>query len=248
MQLRVDFETVEDAIAYLKGDVQNELTRLEAVEAEEKPALLRKRDELLTETRAAKTRAAELEAELAKAQGRAAELESQVKGTVKTEDEIQAQYRSAYEKDKSEFQKQLDALKAERETEKAEAEKAKLRAAAIAELSKPNHRLHNPEHFYRLHGEKITRDPDTGELYVDMGDYKRQPIATLIEDIEQRPEEQHLFKPKGGSGSGSPGSGNPSSGNGTGANPFKTGNLTEQMKLFKANRPLYDRLKAEAGK
>lgn len=248
MQLRTDFETVEDAIAYLQGEVATEIARLLAVEAEEKPALLRKRDELLTETRAAKTRAAELESELAKAQGRAAELESQVKGTVKTEDEIAANYRAQYEKDQRTFQEQLDALKAEREQEKAAAEQAQLRAAALEELSKPNYHLHNPQHFYRLHGEKITRDPDTGELYVDMGDYKRQPIGTLVEDIAQRSEEQHLFKPKGGSGSGSTGSGNTGATGFAGANPFKSGNLTEQMQLFKNNKPLYDRLKAEAGK
>ena len=107
MKLKTDFETLEAAIAYLKGEAQTKVDRLTKIEEEEKPALLRKRDELLAEAKQAK------EAKTA-AEAKVTELES------KTADapDVEAKYRSLYEQDKADFQKQLDAMKAEREAEK----------------------------------------------------------------------------------------------------------------------------------
>ena len=244
-ELKTEFETVEEAIAYLQADITTEISRLEAVENEEKPALLSKRDELLKEAKEAKAKVTEMENQVQALTTQKSDLENRLKGHATAEDELEAKYRRRYEEDKADFQKQLDDMKAEREREKQEAAAAELKADAIAELSKPNYRIANADHFYRLHGDRLTKDPDTGELFVDLGDYKRQSVAQFIEDIEGRPEEQHLFKPKGGSGSGSQGSGNnvPTT---TLENPFKTGNITEQSRLFKTNRAMYDRLKAEA--
>jgi len=234
--MKLEFETVEDAIAYLKNEIQPELARLKKVEDEEKPALLRKRDELLSEAKSAKARAADLEQQLAA-----------IPKNESTE-QVEERYRSLYEQDKAAFQRQLDELKAEREREKLDADRNRLKAAALGELSKPQYRLHRPDEFFRLYGSDVKLD-ETGTPYVDLGDYKRQPLSAFVEDLENRADMAHHFKPKGGSGSGSAGAGAPAAGGYSGKYPFKKGagfNLTEQAKLRRSNPALAARLQAEA--
>jgi hypothetical protein len=234
IELRTDFETVEQAVAYITSEVKAELDRLAGVEGE-KAALLAKRDELLDEVKsvraaktAAETKAAELESKATEATGSEAEL---------------ARFRQELE---GNFNAQLEALKAEREAEKAAAAEAKLRADALAELSKAEHRLHDAQAFFNLHGSKLVRDPDSGNLYVKG---TGQTVAQYVQDVEQ--QQPFLFKPKGGSGVGSQGSGAGTPGSTySGSNPFKpeTLDITAQGRLFKENRALFERLKAEAGK
>ena len=67
MQLRTDFTSLDDAIAYLSGEAQAEVNRLttatEAFESE-KRRILANRDELLNEAKSAKDRARQLETDL----------------------------------------------------------------------------------------------------------------------------------------------------------------------------------------
>lgn len=245
MQLRSDFTTLEDAIAYLTGEAQAEVTRLvtatEAFDAE-KRRILANRDELLNEAKTAKDRARQLEADLeaAKTTGTAATTSA---------GDLEAKFAEVRSKLESDFNTKLEALTQERETEKAAAAAARLRASAIAELSKPEYGVINPDHFLKLHGDRFTLD-EQGALYIDLGDFNRQSPTQFVQDLASRPSEAYLFKVKGGSGSGSAGAGNTGAGGHAGPNPFAkaTFSLTKQSELFKTNRPLYDRLKAEAGK
>ncbi|MBD1918865.1 MULTISPECIES: hypothetical protein [Cyanophyceae] len=244
MQLRADFTSLDDAIAYLSGDAQAEVNRLttatEAFDAE-KRRILANRDELLNEAKTAKDRARQLETDLEAAK---------VTGTTATTSagDLEAKFAQVRKELEADYTTKIEAVKAEREAEAAANKAAQLRANAIAELSKPEYGVINPDHFLRLHGDRFTLD-EQGSLFIDLGDFNRQTPAQFVQDLAQRPSEAYLFKPKGGSGSGSTGAGNTGGGGFSGPNPFKgAGNLTEQMKLFKTNKPLYDRLKAEAGK
>ena len=243
MQLRTDFTSLEDAIAYLSGDAQTEVTRLttatEAFEAE-KRRILANRDELLNEAKTAKDRARQLETDL-----EAAKTTGTAQAT--SAGDLEAKFAEVRTKLEADFNTKLEKLTQEREAEAAAAKAARLKSTAIAELSKPEYGVINPDHFLRLHGDRFTID-EQGQLYIDLGDFNRQTPTQFVQDLANRPSEAYLFKPKGGSGSGSAGSGNTGATGFAGANPFKTGNLTEQMQLFKSNKPLYDRLKAEAGK
>ena len=242
MQLRTDFATLEDAIAYLKGEAQTGVTQLVTAAENfdrEKRRILANRDELLAEAKGAKERARQLEADLEAAKAGGA-------GTAGAGSDLEAKFAEVRSKLESDFGAKMKALEAEREAEKAAAAADRLRASAIAELSKAEYGVINPDHFLRLHGEKFALG-EKGELYIDQGEFNRITPAQFVQDLASRASEAYLFKPKGGSGSGSSGAGNTGAGGYSGVNPFKTKNLTEQMKLFKTNRPLYDRLKAEAG-
>ena len=243
MQLRTDFTSLEDAIAYIQTDAQAEVNRLttatEAFEAE-KRRILAKGEELLNEAKTAKDRARQLETDL-----EAAKTTGTAQAT--SAGDLEAKFAEVRTKLEADFNTKLEKLTQEREAEAAAAKAARLKSTAIAELSKPEYGVINPDHFLRLHGEKFAID-EQGALYIDLGDFNRHTPAQFVQDLANRPSEAYLFKPKGGSGSGSAGSGNTGATGFAGANPFKTGNLTEQMQLFKSNKAMYDRLKAEAGK
>ena len=93
----------------------------------------------------------------------------------------------------------------------------------------------------KLSSDQIERDPDGTVVVVD--GYQRTPVAewakTLPAWMQKQPRPQ---------GSGAPGA-QASSSIPTGLNnPFvrETFNLTEQARLFKTDRDLYDRMKAVA--
>lgn len=239
MQIKTDFSELEPAIAYLKEIAPQVASLAEAKESSEseKRRILANKDEILAEKKS-------LQDELSKTGKELADIKA--KGGENPD--LEARYRSLYEQDKAEFQQRLEAIEAEREQEKQSALKERRDSAIISELSQPSYGIINPKHFLKLHGDRVELDPDTGELYVDMGDYKRQPVKNYVEDIAQRPDEQHLFKPKGGKGNDSPGAGD--GGGQPSNNPWnpKTFNLTEQSRIFRDNPALAARLKAEAGK
>lgn len=232
------FETVEQAVAYLTNEITKEIRRLEGVETEaeaEKQRILANRDQVLTEKKDLQTKLQQAETDLATAQKTKSDLTDAEKRFADTRAEL--------EKD---FTARIQKIEDERKAEKDEAAAAKLKAAVLGELSKPEHGLINPDHFWKLHGDRLTQD-ENGELYVDLGEFKRQNAKQYIEDVAQRPSEQHLFKPKGGRGNDSPGAGNkPQS---TATNPWKKENfnLTEQGRILTSNPALATRLKAEAG-
>lgn len=239
--LKTEFADLAEALEYLKSEVQTELTRLtttiENFDAE-KRRILANRDDLLQEAKQAKDRARQLETELESAKAKPPAQNDP--------GDLEAKFAEVRSKLEQEFTTKLQAIEAEREAEKAAAAQARLREAAISELSKPEYGVINPSHFLKLHGERFALDDD-GKLYIDLGDFNRQTPEQFVQDLASRPSEAYLFKPKGGSGNGSSGSGGGAPG-GSVPNPFKTGNLTEQMQLYKSNPALYNRMKQEAAK
>jgi len=104
--------------------------------------------------------------------------------------------------------------------------------------------VHDPDMVLKtkLSPEQIKRREDGTVVVVD--GYEETPVAKWAESLPD-----WLKKSDPARGSGAP-IGRKTSGNlpiGMDKNPFENGgNLTEQMRLYKTNRPLYDQLKAAA--
>jgi len=93
----------------------------------------------------------------------------------------------------------------------------------------------------KLSADRIEREPDGTVVVVD--GYQRTPVAewakTLPAWMQKAPRPQGSGAPSGGSNAGQAP---------LGKNPFmtETFNLTEQARLFKTDRDMYDRMKAAA--
>lgn len=105
---------------------------------------------------------------------------------------------------------------------------------------------HNPHDALRLVRDQLKLDENGNPVAVD--GYNEVPMEQWVSRLKE--ERGYLFKPPSIKGSGAPVISRPSSGDvpvGT-KNPFSREhfNLTEQSRLFKTDRDLYDRLKAAA--
>lgn len=158
--------------------------------------------------------------------------------------EAAGQYKEAREKLEEQFRQatsQKDQRIAELEARVRELELIAPAATALADI------VHDPDLVLKtkLTPEQIEREPGGGVVVVD--GYQRTPItewakATLPAWMQKQP------KPQGG---GAPAAGASTGGIPSGIkNPFsrESFNLTEQARLYKADRDLYDRLKAAANR
>lgn len=261
--VKTEFETVEDAIAYLKGDVSKTIKQLESSVSsleEEKTKILAKRDEALNEAKTVKAKykkfadyADKEDFDPVALEKESADLKAKLSEFEKSTSEVETRYRQLYDEDKKKFEERLAAIEKEREEEKhrteqerKDAEAARLKSDAISEFSRSTHGIRNPEQFWRLFGEGMVERGDDGKLYVN-----HKSVSEYVETIKSNEDNLHHFKPSGASGSGtSPNSSSGGSGGYKGKNPFSKDslNLTEQGRLFKENKELYNKLKAEANR
>ena len=200
-------------------------------------ALERKNQELIAELRQAKSKTSKVPDgvnvdELLEFKRRAeqAELESQGK---------YQEARQALEQQFRESTAQKDQRIAELEIRVRELELVTPAVTALAEI------VHDPDLVLKtkLSAEQIERDTDGTVVVVD--GYQRTPVTewakTLPAWLQKQPRPQ---------GSGAPTSGASASVPAGMKNPFSPDsfNLTEQSRLFKTDRDLYDRLKAAASR
>jgi hypothetical protein len=198
-------------------------------------ALERKNQELIAELRAAKKSKAPDGVnidELLEFKRRAeqAELESQGKYT-EARQVLEQQFREATA--------QKDQRIAELETKCRELELVTPAVTALAEI------VHDPDLVLKtkLTSDQIEREPDGTVVIVD--GYQRTPVVewakTLPAWMQKQPKPQ---------GSGAPTSGSNTSIPAGMSNPFNRDNfnLTEQARLFKTDRDLYERMKAAANR
>jgi len=199
-------------------------------------ALERKNKELIAELRAAKKSPAVPEGvdvnELLEFKRRAeqSELESQGKYT-EARQALEQQYREATA--------QKDQRITELEAKCRELELVTPAVTALADI------VHDADMVLKtkLKPESIEREPDGTVVVVD--GYQRTPVAewakTLPSWMQKQPKPQ---------GSGAPSSGAPQGISPGATNPFNrdTFNLTEQARLYKTDRDLYDRMKAVANR
>lgn len=201
-------------------------------------ALERKNQELIAELRAAKSKAPKLpdgvnvdELLEFKRNYEQQQLESQGKYQ-EARQALEAQFREATaEKDKR---------IAELESRVRELELVAPAVTALADI------VHDPDMVLKtkLSADQIERDPDGTVMVVD--GYQRTPVSEWAKTLPSWMQKQP--KPQG--------SGAPSAGASTGGipagmiNPFNrdTFNLTEQARLFRTDRDLYDRMKATANR
>nr|QNJ59868.1 MAG: hypothetical protein [Bacteriophage sp.] len=221
-------------------EAQNEQSEEQSTDSEalqrSVEALERKNQELIAELRAAKKKSPALpdgvnvdELLEFKRHAEQAELESQGKYT-EARQVLEQQFREATA--------QKDQRIAELEARCRELELVTPAVTALADI------VHDPDMVLKtkLGVIKIEREPDGTVVVVD--GYQRTPVAewakaTLPAWMQKQPKPQGSGAPAGHSSSGIP----------TGMNnPFgrETFNLTEQARLFKTDRDLYDRMKAVA--
>ena len=198
-------------------------------------ALERKNSELITELRAAKSKASKVpdgvnvdELLEFKRTHEQQQLEQQGNYT-EARQALEQQYREAT----AQKDQRIESLEAKvRELE--------LIAPAVTALAEI---VHDPDLVLRskLSADKIEREPDGTVVVVD--GYQRTPVAewakTLPSWMQKAPRPQ---------GSGAPSAGSNAGQAPLGKNPFlpETFNLTEQSRLFKTDRDMYDRMKAAA--
>jgi hypothetical protein len=201
-------------------------------------ALERKNQELIAELRAAKSKAPKLpdgvnvdELLEFKRNHEQQQLESQGKYQ-EARQALEQQFREAT----TEKDQRIAAL----ETRVRELELVTPAVTALADI------VHDPDLVLKtkLSADQIERDPDGTVVVVD--GYQRTPVGewakTLPAWMQKQPKPQ---------GSGAPSAGASSGGIPTGmANPFSRDsfNLTEQARLFRTDRDLYERMKATANR
>jgi len=198
-------------------------------------ALERKNSELITELRAAKSKAAKVP------DGVNVEELLEFKRTHEQQQlEQQGNYTEARQALEQQF-REATAQKDQRiESLEAKVRELELIAPAVTALAEI---VHDPDLVLRskLSTDKIERESDGTVVVVD--GYQRTPVAewakTLPAWMQKAPRPQ---------GSGAPSAGSNAGQVPLGKNPFapETFNLTEQSRLYRTDRDLYDRMKAAA--
>lgn len=164
---------------------------------------------------------------------KAEQAEAERKG--KYEDALKV-YEQQFRERESKYQEQISTLEKE-------VRMLKLDSRVVAKLAD---QVHDPEAVLRLEGDKLTLN-DAGEPVIKDG-YSEVPLDQWVADLQQR--RPYLFKSAAKPmGSGAPVATRSSASIPAGMkNPFakESYNLTEQGRLFKTNRELYEKLKSEA--
>jgi hypothetical protein len=201
-------------------------------------ALERKNQELIAELRAAKSKAPKLPDGV-----NVDELLEFKRNYEQQQLESQGKYQEARQALEVQFREataEKDQRIAELESRVRELELVTPAVTALADI------VHDPDMVLKtkLSADQIERDPDGTVVVVD--GYQRTPVSewakTLPSWMQKQPKPQ---------GSGAPSAGASSGGVPAGmTNPFNrdTFNLTEQARLFRTDRDLYDRMKATANR
>ena len=236
--------TLEEALAAI-ASLETKVSGLE----DEKAKLIAKRDELISERRSDKERYAKYQD---------IDVDSLIKfkeDKEREELESQGKYADALEKEREDFRRQLqereDLLKQEKEEL---AKKAEERERELQTLQLDNRVLDEyaragviaPKQLLALTKQQLKLNEGREPVVVD--GYREVPVKEWIDSLKKNEEYAHHFRSSGSRGSGAPPAGASGPSGGSSSNPFAKGswNLTEQAKLYKNNRPEYDRLKAEA--
>ena len=158
--------------------------------------------------------------------------------------EDQGQFRQLWEDAKrsvAERDAQIVELKAQLNSVQQTAEQERLKAAATNAISQAN--AVNAQQLYALLQPQLRMD-DEGNPAVLAGGVE-QPLGDYLANLRQSPEWQHHFGASGARGMGAA----PVSAIAPGMNnPYRSGNLTEAMKLEATNPELAKALKAEAAR
>lgn len=132
-------------------------------------------------------------------------------------------------------------LQAQLESVTQESQQERLKAAALSQINTAG--ALNSQQMYTLLQSALRQDDD-GNPTVIVGGVD-QPLNSYLSNLKQAPEWQHHFGASPAAGMGSAPSASVAPGK---ENPYKTGNLTEALRLEVENPELAKAFKAEAGR
>ena len=156
--------------------------------------------------------------------------------------EDQGQFRALWEEAKRTVQERdatIAELRGQLESVTQSAEQERLKAAATSQLSRAN--AVNPTQLYQLIAPQLRTDSEGNPVVLSGG--VEQNLGDYVANLKQSAEWQHHFGASAAQGMNAARSGSVSPGMN---NPYRTGNLTEAMKLEVTNPDLAKALKAEA--
>ena len=132
-------------------------------------------------------------------------------------------------------------LQAQLESVTQQSQQERLKAAALSQINTAG--ALNSQQMYTLLQTALRQDDD-GSPTVIVGGVD-QPLGDYLANLKQAPEWQHHFGASPAAGMGSAPTGSVAPGK---ENPYKTGNLTEALRLEVENPQLAKAFKAEAGR
>lgn len=161
--------------------------------------------------------------------------------------EDQGAFRELYEQEKGRARKleerlltETGELKRQLESVTANAQQERLKAAAMSQISRSD--AVNPQQLYMLLQTSLRTNDEGSPVVLNEG--VEQPLGEYLGNLKQAAEWQHHFAASRQQGMGiAPGTGSVAPGR---ENPYRTGNLTETIRLEVENPELARALKAEA--
>lgn len=195
----------------------------------------------------AKREADEYKKQLEQLQSEMKQLKEAQQSAVRQNLEDQGAFRELYDQEKSRA-KQLEQrllnetaeLKQQLESVTQSAAAERLKAMAMSHISRAN--AVNPQQLYTLLQSQLRTNEEGQPVMLNSG--VEQPLGDYLVNLKSSGEWQHHFSASGSRGTGATGA-TASIAPGM-TNPYRTGNLTEAMKLEVTNPELAKQLKSEA--
>ena len=195
--------------------------------------------------KAAKREADETRKEMANLREEMAQFKEAQQTAVRSSLEDQGQFKQLYhdlQGSYKEMQAKNLALQAQLESVTQQSQQERLKAAALSQINTAG--ALNSQQMYTLIQSALRQDDDGNPVVLNGG--VEIELATWLSDLKQASEWQHHFGPNGnGVGMGSAPTSSVAPGK---ENPYKTGNLTEALRLEVENPQLAKAFKAEAGR
>ena len=193
-------------------------------------------------TKAAEKRAKEAETALAAAQAELADVRTAQTAATQKSLEEQGQYKQLWNDTKqtvSARDAEIVELKAKLASVTQDREQDRLRAASLSQIN--NAGAVNSNQLYQLLSQQLRQDEEGKPVVLNGG--VEQPLGDYLANLKSSSEWQHHFGASGAQGMGSAAGGSVAPGR---DNPYRSGNLTEAMRLEVENPDLAKALKAEA--
>jgi len=195
-----------------------------------------------THARAAEKRAKDAEAQLTQFQTELAELKNAQTAATQKSLESQGQYKQLWEdakKSVSERDTRIVELEAKLASVTQDREQDRLRAASLSQINQAG--AVNSNQMFQLLQQQLRANEEGKPVVLNGG--VEQPLGDYLANLKSSADWQHHFGASGAQGMGSAAGGSVAPGR---DNPYRSGNLTEAMRLEVENPDLAKALKAEA--
>jgi len=193
-------------------------------------------------TKAAEKRAKDAEAQLAQFQNELAELKNAQTAATQKSLESQGQYKQLWEdakKSVSERDTKIVELEAKLASVTQDREQDRLRAASLSQINQAG--AVNSNQMFQLLQQQLRANEEGKPVVLNGG--VEQPLNDYLAALKNSADWQHHFGASGAQGMGAAAGGSVAPGR---DNPYRSGNLTEAMRLEVENPDLAKALKAEA--